>query len=194
MTTLDPYRQWLEIREQRRPLNHYELLGLTTFETDQRLIQSAYGEQMTRVRRYQVGAHMELAQRVINELSEAYVCLTDLRRKEAYDALLRRGETVDAQLLQTMKVVPPSEAPSTPQPPLQPVVQTAVTPTAVRRTEKRPWPVVGIVCGAAGLAGLQTLREMGQMPAGAKRALVISSEGATDRAAYERIVGQTASC
>jgi threonine dehydratase len=49
-------------------------------------------------------------------------------------------------------------------------------------------------CGAAGLAGLQTLLEMGQLPSGAKRALVISSEGATDRAAYERIVGRISSC
>jgi diaminopropionate ammonia-lyase len=54
--------------------------------------------------------------------------------------------------------------------------------------------VVAGECGAAGLAGLQTLREMGQLPSGAKRALVISSEGATDRAAYERIVGRISSC
>lgn len=54
--------------------------------------------------------------------------------------------------------------------------------------------VVAGECGAAGLAGLQTLRAMGQLPADAKRALVISSEGATDRAAYERIVGGLSSC
>jgi diaminopropionate ammonia-lyase len=54
--------------------------------------------------------------------------------------------------------------------------------------------VIAGECGAAGLAGLQTLHEMGVLPAGAKRALVISSEGATDRAAYERIVGQISSC
>ncbi|HEX3303835.1 MAG TPA: pyridoxal-phosphate dependent enzyme, partial [Thermomicrobiales bacterium] len=54
--------------------------------------------------------------------------------------------------------------------------------------------VVAGECGAAGLAGLQTLLEMGQLPSGAKRALVISSEGATDRAAYERIVGRISSC
>jgi hypothetical protein len=54
--------------------------------------------------------------------------------------------------------------------------------------------VVAGECGAAGLAGLQTLYEMGLLPVGAKRALVISSEGATDHAAYERIVGQISSC
>jgi diaminopropionate ammonia-lyase len=54
--------------------------------------------------------------------------------------------------------------------------------------------VVAGECGAAGLAGLQTLREMDQLPVGVTRALVISSEGATDRAAYERIVGRISSC
>jgi diaminopropionate ammonia-lyase len=48
--------------------------------------------------------------------------------------------------------------------------------------------VVAGECGAAGLAGLQTLREMGVFPTGARRALIISSEGATDPAAYEQIV------
>jgi diaminopropionate ammonia-lyase len=54
--------------------------------------------------------------------------------------------------------------------------------------------VVAGECGAAGLAGLLTLHALGLLPPGAKRALVISSEGATDRAAYERIVGQISSC
>jgi diaminopropionate ammonia-lyase len=48
--------------------------------------------------------------------------------------------------------------------------------------------VVAGECGAAGLAGLKTLREVGVLPTGAKRALIISSEGATDPAAYEQIV------
>lgn len=54
--------------------------------------------------------------------------------------------------------------------------------------------VVAGECGAAGLAGLQTLRDLGAFPFGCRRALIISSEGATDRDAYERIVGQIASC
>jgi diaminopropionate ammonia-lyase len=48
--------------------------------------------------------------------------------------------------------------------------------------------VVAGQCGAAGLAGLKTLREMGAFPTAARRALIISSEGATDPAAYEQIV------
>jgi diaminopropionate ammonia-lyase len=46
-------------------------------------------------------------------------------------------------------------------------------------------------CSAAGLAGLSHLRERGAIAASAERVLVISSEGVTDRSAYERIVGST---
>ena len=53
--------------------------------------------------------------------------------------------------------------------------------------------VVAGECGAAGLAGLHTLQEIEFLPPGSKRALIISSEGATDRAAYEQIVGQVSS-
>lgn len=49
-------------------------------------------------------------------------------------------------------------------------------------------------CGAAGLAGLSLLKERGAIPPGVERVLAISSEGVTDRAAYERIVGQVSSC
>jgi diaminopropionate ammonia-lyase len=49
-------------------------------------------------------------------------------------------------------------------------------------------------CGAAGLAGLSLLRERDAIPASTRRALVISSEGVTDRAAWERIVGQVSGC
>ena len=51
--------------------------------------------------------------------------------------------------------------------------------------------VVAGECGAAGLAGLQALRDLGAWPDAMRRALVISSEGATDRAAYDAIVAQT---
>ena len=65
------------------------------------------------------------------------------------------------------------------------------------RSAMRDLASAGVIageCGAAGLAGLQTLRELGQLPERCRRALVISSEGATDLQAYERIVGRISSC
>ena len=44
------------------------------------------------------------------------------------------------------------------------------------------------------MARLLSSTGIGYPMSGAKRALVISSEGATDRAAYERIVGRISSC
>lgn len=54
--------------------------------------------------------------------------------------------------------------------------------------------VIAGECGAAGLAGLQVLRASDDWPPGARSGLVISSEGATDLAAYEKIVGKVTSC
>lgn len=154
---MDPYRQWLEIREQRRPLSHYELLNLRPFESDSQLIQKAYGEQMARARRYQVGAHMDLAQRIISELSEAFVCLNDPRRKEAYDGLLRSGETVDQQILPTVEVPTPTEAKLQPVPmvapprPSTPVV--AQNPSKRSTRDKPRFPIVmTAACGVTAVA------------------------------------------
>jgi diaminopropionate ammonia-lyase len=65
------------------------------------------------------------------------------------------------------------------------------------RQAVRDLAVAGIAageCGAAGLAGLTLLRKRDEVPTGAARVLVISSEGVTDRSAWERIVGQVSSC
>ena len=64
---LDPYREWLQIREAERPLNYYQLLGLRGPAASPPEIEAAYGRQMHSVRRYQVGAHMEVAQRLAAE-------------------------------------------------------------------------------------------------------------------------------
>jgi diaminopropionate ammonia-lyase len=49
-------------------------------------------------------------------------------------------------------------------------------------------------CGAAGLAGVDLLREQQLLPRGTSNILLISTEGATDLAAYEKIVGRIATC
>jgi diaminopropionate ammonia-lyase len=59
------------------------------------------------------------------------------------------------------------------------------------RQAMRDLAAAGVVageCGAAGMAGLQTLRDLGQFPTGVRRALIISSEGATDPAAWQRTI------
>ncbi len=76
----------------------------------------------------------------------------------------------------------------TPSPLAWPTLAAAIDTFVAIEDERARWAmrdlassgVIAGECGAAGLAGLQTLREFGQFPKGCKRALVISSEGATD--------------
>lgn len=127
---LDPYRDWLKVRDERRPPGHYQLLGFSGPQATRSEIEAAYARQMQTVRRYQVGAHMEVAQRLISELSEAYVCLSDPRRREAYDATLRGGLTTQ-EAPSTPEASPPAP-PAKPRP-LAPIVKTPTPNTPVVR-------------------------------------------------------------
>ena len=85
----DPYLKWLGIRDNKRPPNHYRLLGIEIFEADPDVIASAADRQMAHVRRYQNGSHAELSQRILNEVAAAKVCLLNENTKQRYDARLR---------------------------------------------------------------------------------------------------------
>ena len=84
----DPYLEWLQIPPERRPLNHYDLLGLTELESNPQQINDVGLSRIAAVRRYQVGPHSEQALRILNEMSAAYACLTSSERKKQYDVEL----------------------------------------------------------------------------------------------------------
>lgn len=151
--SLDPYRDWLQIEDPRRPLSHYALLGLKPFEQDTGRIQEAYARSMVVVRKYQVGAHMEVAQRVISELSEAYATLTHPQQRQAYNAALRGGETYGDRPAGTVaeprrppshaRLAAPPIAPPRPEPePEQSSLrlQEAETPAAASEAPEPPQP------------------------------------------------------
>lgn len=89
----DPYLEWLGITPDRQPPNHYDLLGIELYESDQAAIQSAGDERMTHVRRHSTGRHSARTQPILNELAAAKLCLLDPDKKAAYDAVLRDGPT-----------------------------------------------------------------------------------------------------
>jgi len=89
MQQIDPYRQWLGIPPEEQPPNHYRLLGVGLFEPDPAVIATAADRQMAHVRAYQYGEHVDLSQRLLNELAAARVCLLDVGRKSVYDEWLR---------------------------------------------------------------------------------------------------------
>lgn len=83
------YRDWLKLPEGEDKPHHYALLGLPVFEQDSSRILAAYEERYTSVRRYEVSKYTEEATRVLNELSQAFDCLTNPDRKSTYDTALR---------------------------------------------------------------------------------------------------------
>ncbi len=92
----DPYRMWLGVRELRRPLNAYQLLGLATLESDMELIRTAAGVQRTAIDAKRFGASPQIWEQVRGELEEAIALLLDPLRKEEYDNAIRRDDRAGA--------------------------------------------------------------------------------------------------
>ncbi len=86
----NPYLKWLGIRSPSP--NHYQLLGIETFESDADVIVAAADRQMAHVRKYQNGPHSAQSQTLLNQLAAAKVCLLNAEKKLAYDAQLTAAE------------------------------------------------------------------------------------------------------
>lgn len=90
-TQIDVYKEWLQIADPERPLNHYQLLRLKKFEDDAAKIRGNYRKMNAHVRKYAAGDYAQQSQDLLNELAKAMLCLTDRARKEEYDASLGRA-------------------------------------------------------------------------------------------------------
>jgi tetratricopeptide (TPR) repeat protein len=90
--TFDPYHKWLGIPPSEQPPNHYRLLGISRFESDPDVIDSAANRQMAYVQSFAVGDQGAASQRVLNELAAARLCLLDSESKSPYDDALRRKQ------------------------------------------------------------------------------------------------------
>jgi len=86
----DPYYEWLGIPPKNQPAHHYRLLGIELFEDNLNVIERAADRQMSHVRTFQTGKQALVAQRLLNELSAARLCLLQPDKKQEYDAALRR--------------------------------------------------------------------------------------------------------
>src|SRR4051794_33838873 len=85
----DPYHAWLSIPPKDQPPNHYRLLGLDLFESESDVIERAADRQRTYLRQHQNGPHARDSQRLLNEVSQAALCLLNAAEKQRYDATLR---------------------------------------------------------------------------------------------------------
>ncbi|MGH7137897.1 MAG: hypothetical protein ACREHD_19275, partial [Pirellulales bacterium] len=110
--SFDPYRVWLGIPPESRPPTHYELLGISPSETEAAAINAAVVRQSSYVRNFQIGKNAADANRILNEIAAAKVCLLDPAKRANYDAEIRaRRTTVTAA---NPAVVPPPPAPAAP--------------------------------------------------------------------------------
>jgi hypothetical protein len=101
----DPYHQWLGIPAAKQPADHYRLLGVERFEDDPEVIENAADLRMAHLRTFQTGRHGALAQKLLNEVAAARVCLLNPQKRAAYDAQLRRA--IEAAAPPRQAVAPP---------------------------------------------------------------------------------------
>jgi hypothetical protein len=161
-TDFDPYHRWLGIRPEEHPADHYRLLGLVRFEDDPEVIRDAAERQMGHVRRYALGQHSALSQRILNEVGAAKACLSDRSKKANYDRRLRAMAEAEPK---APPVAPPRRAtvPSARASDAVPAIAPATTSSAQLRTahtgqpmlghRPRRWVSAAIVLAALALAG-----------------------------------------
>jgi tetratricopeptide (TPR) repeat protein len=89
--SFNPYQQWLGLSLAGPPRDHYELLGLETFESDPEAIRQAADKLISRVRSVRPGEHLRQWQELIDQLKQAKTDLLDPSAKGRYDAHLRGG-------------------------------------------------------------------------------------------------------
>lgn len=146
----DPYHRWLSIPPKDQPPDHYRLLGVERFESDADVIDAAANKQMAYVRSCATGPHMDLSQKILNELAAARVCLLNAEKKAAYDQKLR-GELAPPELQEAdvLPEVPPPRLPvavpvsGSPSPPGSPAPLPTIS-THGRAASSARWPKAGV--------------------------------------------------
>ncbi len=118
----DAYYKWLGIPPAHQPPDHYRLLGIQPFEADADVIEAAADGRLAHLRSYQSGKHQAICQKLLNEVSNARVCLLHPQQRAAYDTQLRASQA------------PPVAKPASNNPrnaePAMPAMPTAPPPTA----------------------------------------------------------------
>ncbi len=85
----DPYQQWLGIAKNEQPANHYRLLGIEPFESDEKVINAAAEQRLSYLSNFKNTQQGADAQKLESAVSSARVCLINPRTKARYDEQLR---------------------------------------------------------------------------------------------------------
>ncbi|MBC8350503.1 MAG: hypothetical protein H8E66_00855 [Planctomycetes bacterium] len=111
MTHFDPYYTWLGIPPEDHPPTLYHLLGLRDFEANPDVISNAADRQLRHIRTFNLGQHSVEAERLLNELSRARVCLLNESERAAYDTSLRTVQPLSsAPIAEPADLMSPTES------------------------------------------------------------------------------------
>lgn len=94
VSMFDAYHKWLGIPPAEQPPNHYRLLAIAYFEDDPAVIENAADLRIRHLRSFQTSQENALAERLLNEVTTAKLCLLRPDRKVRYDARLRASQPV----------------------------------------------------------------------------------------------------
>ena len=130
MNDCELYHRWLGIPPHEQPPNHYRLLGITLFENDPAVVENAADQRLGYLRNFRTSEHNAAAERMLNEVTAAKICLLRPDRKAKYDAALhaqlnpRPAPVAPASppplLLASPPPLPASPPPASPPPPQEP--------------------------------------------------------------------------
>ncbi|QDV44166.1 hypothetical protein Enr13x_40280 [Stieleria neptunia] len=90
------YQEWLEIPADRLPPNHYALLGLYDFESDETLIESAAKSRSAYLHQIAAGPRRKIVQEMLGQVAIARRTLLSGESRSAYDESLRSGAATNA--------------------------------------------------------------------------------------------------
>ena len=155
----DPYYRWLGIPPEQRPPDHYRLLGIRALETDAEIIRTAAEQRTAYLRTFQLSQQGPLAERLLNEVSAARVCLLHPARKAEYDERLREeaapaGEGPEGAIAPCQPPPLPNHAAGPP--PVPPPVQRRAPLAPIPQWLLRAVAVVALAGGV--LLGMAVLR------------------------------------
>ena len=115
--TFNPYHKWLGILPEEQPPNHYRLLGIVDFESDEEIIEGAASQRTLYLRTLASGKHEEAAAKLLNEVAAARVTLLSQETREEYNRTLKASLIIsDSDSTESILYTPPAIARSTPPP------------------------------------------------------------------------------
>ena len=87
----DPYFEWFGVKTESVPPDHYSLLGIERFESDEKTIEKAIERRVEFLQDIASGERTAESQRLLNEVAAARLCLSNENKKTQYDSELRSG-------------------------------------------------------------------------------------------------------